>query len=121
MSGYGPGQRLTQPVTYWSPKARRNPYNEFSFNDPVLLLGFWSDIFEERVTSGGQTIMTKAVVHVNKDVLIDGWLAQGDYSLSGVTDPTKFKTVDAVNCYEIKDFFRRTDLRNMDYDRIAIL
>lgn len=112
--GIGPGTALHSATTYWAPNPDRDDFNETTYAVPVLLKGRWVELNQEVMIPSGETITSSTQVYLNADVVIRGFLAEGDYT--GSNDP---HTVAGVR--EIQAFGRFPDLRNMHQQRKAYL
>lgn len=104
---------LNQEITYWAPGAE-DRYGTITYGEPTLLRGRWEDRNEEVKTTGGDTIVSRAVVFVDRDLLIGGYLAKGDYST--LSDPTLI-----ASAGEIQVWAAVPDLRNVSTERRAFL
>lgn len=104
---------LHQDVTYWDPGAE-DRFGAVTFSAPELLKARWEDRNETVKTTGGDTIVTRAVVFVDRDLLIGGYLAKGDFS--AVQDPTLIP-----DASEIQAWASIPDIRNVSSERRAYL
>lgn len=104
---------LNQRVTYWPPIGE-DKYGQTQFGAPRILSARWEDRNEEAVTLSGETILSKAVIYVDTDLLVEGRIAQGD--LRELTDPTLTSAAQ-----EIRIFRSIPDLRNATAERRAII
>lgn len=104
---------LIQDITYWAPAAS-DRYGNKGFSAPIVLKGRWEDKNEEFVAPGGSTITSAAVALVDRSLLVQGYLAQGD--LTAVSDPTLTNAA-----WEIRAFVEGRDLRNITPVRKAVM
>jgi hypothetical protein len=104
---------LKQTVTYWPPAAT-DRFGAETYSAPILLRGRWEERNEEAATLGGDTIVSRAIVFVDRDLLVGGFLAEGDQL--AVQDPTILPSA-----YEIRAWRSIPDLRNVSSERRAIL
>jgi hypothetical protein len=104
---------LTAPITYWPP-AVENQYAVRSYSAPVLIHGRWEDHFEELATLGGKALNSKAIVYPDRDLQVNGFLAQGDHTNDN--DPTI-----VPGAAEILAYFEDPDLRSCTKVRKAVL
>lgn len=111
---FGPSSRnLTQVLTYWAPGSM-DGYGAKGFAAPVLIKGRWTEAAEEVTVPGGQVIVSKAVVNVDRDVIVTGYLAQGSH----LAEPNPHAVEGAE---KIQQFLSAPDLRFMDQNRRAYL
>lgn len=110
----GPAQRnMNQQVTYWAP-AGENEYGGSTFGAPILLMGRWEERAEQYRTPSGDDSVSRAVVKVNRTVVIDGYLALGSH--------TAFATPDFVaGAEQIQQVSIIPDLRNASNEVRAYL
>lgn len=104
---------LVQDLTYWGP-AGEDRYGNRAFANPVLIKGRWEERNEEVTTIGGETITSAAIVYVDRDVAVNGYLAQGDST--GVSDPHLTTGAAQIQAYQ-----QIPDLRNAAAMRKAVL
>jgi hypothetical protein len=102
-----------QDLTYWAPTGS-DRYGNKGYAAPIALKGRWEDKNEEFVAPGGATITSAAVALVDRDLLVQGYLAEGN--LTAVADPT---LTDAA--WEIRAFIAGRDLRNVTPVRKAVM
>jgi hypothetical protein len=104
---------LKEVLTYWAPE----PENQFGVKthaEPIVLKGHWSDRSEQFNTVGGQVITSKAVAMVDRDLLVDGFLAFGDYTTE--PEPTVVPLA-----FPIQAFLTEADLRSVSKVRKAVM
>ena len=104
---------LIQDLTYWAPGGE-NQFGVRTRLAPILIKGHWEDRNEEVHTIGGNTIVSRAVAYVDRDLGINGYLAQGDKT--DVAEPTQIP-----DAWEIKAFNDSPDLRSCTTVRKAIM
>lgn len=115
VSGIGPSTRLLETVTYWAPgSGGHDDYNENGWSAPVTLQGRWIEHNEEVTVQSGEQITSTTQVYLSADVLVRGYLAEGDHTET--TSP-----IGVVGVREIQAFSRFPDLRNMGQQRKAYL
>jgi hypothetical protein len=105
---------LIQDLTYWPP-ATEGATNDFGhpiLQDPVLIKGRWEAKTQQIRRSNGEEVVSSAQVWTDQDVEPSGYLAQGD--LTDQPEPPE-------EAYEIQDFQKSPDLRNLDHERKAFL
>ncbi len=100
-------------ITHW-PNAGSDGYAGSTWDTPVLMKGRWEETAIAFKTPDGEEKVSSAVVFVPSDVAIGDYLAEGD--LTATADPTTL-----ANAWEIKQFSRNTDLRNINTIRKAFM
>ena len=105
---------LTQAITYWgSPQS--DGRGGYTYEDPVAISGRWSDKHELYIANDATEKISNAVVLVDRDVDVGGYLALGDYtdsSSSFISDPSNID-----GAYRIEAFGKTADLMDEDYVR----
>ena len=104
-------RNLHADITYWPP-GDSNLYGHASSGEPILLKGRWEDRNQQIRRASGEEIVSSAVVYVDQDVEIAGYLAQGNHT----DEPAPI-----TNALEIQDFRTMPDLRNLGTERRAYL
>ena len=107
-----PSRNLRQDITYWAP-AGQSEFGGIDWSDPVILKGRWEEMAEEIQDKNGNQIVSKARVFLGEGVLINGYLAKGEYFDE---DPT---TLD--DAFEIKQLAKTPDLRALNELTVAYL
>lgn len=105
---------LLQDVTYWG-----SPVSDgrggFTFADPVLCKGRWEDKQEVFVDSKREEKVSSAVIYLDQDVEVDGYIALGDFTNdSAYEDP-----VDVDTAYKIRAFGKIPNLKATEFERTA--
>lgn len=104
---------LKQEVTYWAPGGE-DRFGAQTFSAPVVIQARWEDRNEEVKTIGGDDIVTQAVVFVDQDLYVGGYLALGDHL--AILDPNLTQAAS-----EIQAWASIPDLRNVSTERRAFL
>lgn len=102
-----------EPVTYWAPGALGDD-NERAMVAPILIRGRWTEERTELQGSGGEQIISKTMVIVDRDVEEGGFLARGDHT--GIPNPNNYDAAE-----EIRGFTSTPDLRFMEQVKRAYL
>jgi len=89
---------LKQTATYWAGPSS-DGWGGYEFSDPVTVNCRWIDRIEVFTDESGREQRSKAVVLVESDVVVGGYIALGDYSDSQYGDPTSVS-----GAYQIKAF-----------------
>jgi hypothetical protein len=105
-------RNLNQPLTYWG--SATDGYGGYTFTDPVVIYGRWEERSELFRTDDGEQLTSRAVVFVDTDVGIGGYLCEGDHSAD--PDPTV-----VAGAQQIRQFSKIPDLRRLGYARKAYL
>src|SRR5690349_5627318 len=104
---------LFNDLTYWAPTGS-NRFGIQGFDAPILIKGRWEDKNEEFTTIGGETIVSRAIALVDRPLLVDGYLANGD--LTAQAEPSAIPVA-----FEIKGFNETPDLRSVTSVRKAVM
>jgi hypothetical protein len=107
----------SQLATYWGTGVI-DGFGKRAFADPVTLYVRWQDAQQMLANKMGENIPCNAVVLVQEDVEIGGYMALGDYSDTGTLteDPTTL-----VNAYQIYEFTSIPSVTGADYNKKASL
>lgn len=112
---------LKDTATYWP--VITDGYGGFEFGAPVAISCRWEEVQEEFITPEGREEVSDAVVYVDRDLEVGGYLAQGDYSASTSTTTTgeepSFTPPDSAR--PIKQFSKLPKLRYDEYLRTCYL
>ncbi len=106
---------LKQNATKWT--ATPNGFGGWTFSTPKALKCRWEDravLFRDQ---SGEEVTSTAKVFLVEDVEVNDWLFLGT---SVVTDPTAIPVVDGV-AYQVRQFEKLPNLRNLEQQRIAFL
>lgn len=106
-----PVRNLRADITYWA--TTPDGFGGFTSAAPVTMKGRWEGRNELFRTITGEQVVSAAIVFVESDVDINGYLFEG---VSTVADPTLVS-----GAMQIKQFVRIPDLRNLSHDRRAFL
>ena len=107
-----PESLYNQTITYWAPSTP-DMYGEPTFDTPVTMEGRWQEINEVFTSPRGDEIVSRAVVYVENDVQLNGYLALGVFNDA---DPTDINTA-----YEIKVFQKHPSISANMFLRKAVL
>jgi hypothetical protein len=105
-------KNLLQPATYWAP-GPENKYGEQSFAAPVLIATRWEEHNEQIRKATGEEVISTTRVFVDREVLVDGFLQEGDYTAQ--LDPNM------GNARVIQTTAVIPDIRNVSKERKAYL
>lgn len=103
--------RFPQQITYWP--ATPDGFGGNSFTTPQTIKGRWEDHVEETVDGMGNKLISNAVVYLDADVVVGGYLYLG---VSAAADPTL-----VVGTFPIRRFSKTPDIRSASYLRKAVL
>ncbi len=106
-------RNLTQDITYW-PAATPDGWGGITFGTPIPVMGKWVQKSELFRGISGEEEVSKAVVWLDTDVAIGGWLFEG---VSEDADPA----ANVLGASEIRQFYKTPSLRNLDHERRAFL
>jgi hypothetical protein len=107
-----PTGKYPEVLTYWAP-TDTNEYAVAGFAAPLAIHGRWEDRAELVRDLKGDEFTSAAVVFVDQEVAIDGYLARGDFSDQLSPDPNAA----GVESWEIKQV---KTVRNMRYSEQEI-
>jgi len=102
---------LIQDVTYWS--VSPDGFGGYIFGAPQALKGHWEDKNEAFRTPHGQEKISNAIVYLDSDVVVNGYLALGS---SIASDPTT-----VVGAVPIAGFRKIPNLGAVRFERKAYL
>lgn len=103
-------RNLKQDVTWWA--ASPDGYGGYTYSSPQTIKGRWQDKQELFRTPAGDEQVSKAIVYLDQDVDVGDYLYEG---LSTAADPT------SLEAYQVRQFGKVPDLRNLQSLRKAIL
>ena len=110
--------KLRQTAVYWG-----NPQSDGTggrtFDDPVELSVRWEQRQELFIDVGGQEVTSQAVVYVDQDVDIGGYLYLGDLDDLSSAEEASPLTVDGA--YEIRGLKKLPDIKASRFMRKAWL
>lgn len=97
---------LRQDLTYWAPTGF-DEYGDPGFDDPDFLVGRWEDRVEQFVSAKGDQQQSRAVVYLNVDVEVGGYLYRGT---SSELDPEDINSGQILKVDEVPDWKGRETL-----------
>ena len=107
-------RNLHEDITYWPPSSgQTNDFGHALLGGPVLLKGRWEQKSQQVRKNNGDEFTSAAEVLLSADVETSGYLIQGDFTTTNAV-PTR-------EAWEIQEFRKTSDLRNLGYDRRAFL
>lgn len=86
-----------QTVTYWA-EAVLDGFGERTFSSPIALTGRWEARTDLKIDFEGEIKPSKAVAYLQQDVVLGGFLAEGDQT--GTADPTTLDTAYIIKTFE---------------------
>ena len=110
---------LKQACAYWAP-GNADGFGGFSYSAPVWILCRWEDRQEKFIDDNGQEILSRALVYVDQDVEVGGYLIlSDDLDSSGAvpSDPTD----SATEAWQIGRFEKLPTLKADGYLRTCYL
>ena len=106
--------RLPHTLTWWRVNGN-DGYGGDSIATPVVIKGRWEDRQETYYgTLDRRELISKAVVHVDRDISVGDYLYQGDQSATA--NPSA-----VVGALKVQRFDKIPDLRSLDAVRRAVL
>lgn len=102
-----------QTITYWA-EAAMDGFGERTFSAPVTFVGRWEERTDLKIEFDGEVTMSKAVVYLQDDVILGGYLALGDLIAS--LEPT-----DLAAAYIIKSTQQITSISGIETIRKVLL
>lgn len=106
-----------QTATYWASSGRDRDGVD-TFASPVAIPCHWEERNEEVTNNNGQTFVSQAVVYLDSNVGVGGYLALGNHT--STADPRGFAAA-AIGAQEIKKVSSIPDIRNVRTERRAYL
>lgn len=103
--------KFPQLITYWA--ATPSGDGGFTFSAPISLKGLWEDKQELVADATGNQIVSQAIVYLNTEVAINGYLFLGT---SIATDPTT-----VTKAWQIKNYGETPNVRGTEVLRKAVL
>lgn len=107
-------RNLRQDLTYWAPSASgiTNDYGHAIPQAPTLIKGRWEDKVQQVRKPNGDEFIAQSEVLVDRDLEVGGHLALGDQTASSTP---------SSGAWEIQEFRKSPDLRNLGHERRAYL
>lgn len=106
-------RNLHHSITHW-PNAGSDGYGGFTWGTPVLLSARWEEVSVNFKTPNGEEKVSNSIAYTLVNITVGDYLAEGD--LTATTDPTTIS-----NTWEVKQFTRNTDLRNLSTQRKSFM
>lgn len=105
-----------QQALYWE-VAVKDGKGGHTFADAVIIDCRWEDITTDQISDKGEKIVSSTTVYVDRDVLLDGYLAKYENELPLITDnPEKIR-----EAFKIVKFNKLPNLRNTEELKTAFL
>lgn len=105
-----------QQITYWG-IVSRDAFGKITFAAPVIFKGRWENKLTEVLSTRGETLVCKSIIHypddISPDVIVDGYLYEG---FSEVADPLTLP-----NAFRIQSLTNMPDLRSLTNVNIALV
>lgn len=92
-------RNLNQSCTYWE-RTGSDGKGWYTFSDPVLIDCRWEDTQEEFQDIDGNIRVSTSKVYVGQDLLINGYLALGDYTGSAYSDPKNVAVSSKISSFK---------------------
>lgn len=108
-------EKLNQEATYWGTPVM-DGYGSRTFADPIPVKCRWEDRTGLTIQKNGEDINSRAVVYLDQNVELGGYLALGDYYTTPIPDPQ-----DIATAYMVQDFKAITSVDGKTLLRKAIL
>lgn len=105
--------RYNQIITYWSEDVI-DGFGNRTFKAPVILQGRWEERTDLEIAFEGEVKPSKAVVYLQSDIVLGGFLALGDQTATA--DPN---SLDAA--FIIKSFTKMPSVDATEFIRKAML
>ena len=106
------GRDFPQKATYWDTPVN-DGFGGTTYATPEVIKVRWEERQDEFLDEGGEKRISRAVVFINKDLKLGGFLKLGDHS-----DALPV-TID--DSWRIKKLVTIPDIRNADNERRALL
>lgn len=105
-----------QKAVWWQRQTEPDKFGRLSFAEPVEIACRWDDNIGEFRNQFGQTVASKAVVYVDREMKVGDKLMSGPISSDTPEDPT---TED--NALEIQGFMKTPNIKNTETLYTALL
>jgi hypothetical protein len=102
---------LNQTITYWA-SPTKDGYGGFTFDTGVEIDGRWEDKQEIFMDASGEQLLSRAVVYLNQDVDIGGYLYNGASTGIAASNPQE-----VTGAIRVMMFNKVPDLNNTEYVR----
>lgn len=116
---------LNQKATYWEPTGGKDAYGMSKFYKPRLLDCRWEDSQELFINAFGQEELSQSKIHVDTDLVVGGYLIQGDYRDMDDSTTTTETTSDEYrphpDAMEIRNFQSIPNIKGTRFVRTAWL
>lgn len=109
---------LRQKAVYWA-SPENDGYGNFTFDDPVEIDCRWEEKAESYFKPNGTEAQSLAIVYVDRDVDIGGYLQFGE--LADVGSANLNNPEDDPDSYRIEQKYKLPNFRISEYLRIAFL
>lgn len=106
-------KNLVQTCVYWGTPAA-NGYGGYIYADGVEINARWEDRQEIFINAQGREDLSRAVVYVDTDVEVGGYLYLGELDDFDSSDP---EPTENASAYMIKAFSKIPNLKGTDYQR----
>jgi len=103
---------LRQKAVYWAPGSV-NAFGEIQLGIPTEVKCRWEDKHDEFIDSQGETVVSNAVVFVDSNLAVGGYLWLGNIGVAPL-DPKK-------DAYLIRKFEKLPNFKATEYLRTAML
>lgn len=111
-------KNLKQTIVYWSSPVS-DGYGGYTFNTPIEIKGRWEDYQQVFIDSLGVQSVSKAVIYIDRDVDIEGYLYLGDLDDIASSDEGNPKNVSGA--YMIRSFNKIPNIKGSDFERKVLV
>jgi len=111
-------RNLNQTVVYWGTPSP-DGFGGNTFATYVEINGRWEDSSEKFINPEGEEVVSKAMIFLDQDVDIGGWLYLGDTDDISSANQDSPENVDGA--YEIRAFMKTPNIDADDWERVAVV
>lgn len=97
-----------QKAVWWK-RLTPDEFGVFTFDDPVEIDCRWDDCVKSFDTMKGETLMSTAVVYVDREMSVGDRLKKGEFDSNTPDDPLADDTAYEIQRFDINPNFRNTE------------
>jgi hypothetical protein len=114
----GDTRTLNQAAVYWAPPTD-DGHGDKSFATGAEISVRWEDVAKQFVNEFAETKTSRAVVYVDQDVEVGGFLHLG--TLAALSADQRSDAYEVVSAYEIRKFDKVGNIAATEFERVAWL
>jgi hypothetical protein len=98
-----------QKAIYWQRDVAPNRFGQFTFAAPIEIDCRWDDVIEEFLDPRGETQSSRALVYVDRVMLVGDRLKRGEMDSETPDDPLTIQDAFAIRRFDQNPNFRNTE------------